>query len=141
LFYERPRSKDGLDSACKSCVKLRNLKYYKSDPDRSRRFSKNWRESNPDKVKEKSIKYRFGLTLSEYDAMLMEGCAVCKSFDRLCIDHDHNCCPGARSCGKCIRGVLCSRHNSAEGFFSGIDEVLALADYLSQFEDVLGVNN
>ena len=25
----------------------------------------------------------------------------------LVVDHDHACCPGGKSCGKCIRGILC----------------------------------
>ena len=31
------------------------------------------------------------------------------------IDHDHNCCPYTTSCGKCVRGVICSNCNKAEG--------------------------
>jgi hypothetical protein len=33
----------------------------------------------------------------------------------LAIDHDHSCCPGAFSCGRCFRGFLCLPCNSLLG--------------------------
>lgn len=47
------------------------------------------------------------------------------------IDHDHACCPGDFTCGKCVRGLLCRHCNYVLGF--GRDDAAILrraADYL-----------
>jgi hypothetical protein len=36
------------------------------------------------------------------------------------IDHQHTCCPGGSSCGKCVRGVLCQDCNTKVGHVEGI---------------------
>ena len=37
---------------------------------------------------------------------------ICKKESDLVIDHDHSCCNvSARSCGKCVRGLLCEPCN------------------------------
>ena len=73
----------------------------------------------------------FGISLAEYDAMLDEQdyrCAICRQHEsavrkdtgneiRLSVDHDHACCPGSRSCGECVRGLLCFNCNSGIGQF------------------------
>lgn len=50
-------------------------------------------------------------------------CARCKTTEtkQWCIDHDHNCCPGRFSCGKCIRGILCKSCNT---FLKGLEDSL-----------------
>lgn len=67
----------------------------------------------------------FNLTIERYDAMLTEQdglCAICREPETrrhrgrgvviaLAVDHDHRCCPGKTSCGKCVRGLLCDRCN------------------------------
>jgi hypothetical protein len=51
----------------------------------------------------------------------------------LSIDHDHACCPGRISCGKCIRGLLCNRCNRALGLLGDSIELLKkMIAYLEQ---------
>lgn len=70
---------------------------------------------------------RYGLTEAQYNQMLEDqgnACAICREpfqGQRVCIDHDHACCPvpasgHTRSCGKCIRGLLCVRCNTWLGW-------------------------
>lgn len=66
-------------------------------------------------------------------------CAVCGSQERLCVDHDHSCCNSAGekwdfSCGKCVRGYLCYRCNTAEGNLLTSERAFALAEYLLRHE-------
>jgi hypothetical protein len=47
------------------------------------------------------------------------------------IDHDHSCCPSTRTCGKCIRGLLCPQCNVATGFLGdSVSKALGLVEYL-----------
>jgi hypothetical protein len=36
------------------------------------------------------------------------------------VDHDHRCCPEKRSCGRCVRGLLCLRCNTGLGYVEGM---------------------
>ncbi|MEW2245673.1 endonuclease VII domain-containing protein [Streptomyces sp. NPDC026666] len=67
----------------------------------------------------------YSLPPAQHEALLTEQggvCAVCGRTDRsgkaLAVDHDHSCCSGPRSCGRCVRGLLCSRCNFGLGRFS-----------------------
>ena len=85
---------------------------------------------------------RYGLTPESFQALLEaqgNACAICRGpfreDQRICIDHDHACCPvtpGKKGtcCGKCVRGLLCVVCNAALGFMETYGE-LATA-YLSR---------
>lgn len=63
------------------------------------------------------LRTNYGLTLEDYNALMdaQKGrCPVCAeelSSTRPAVDHDHRCCPGSKSCGICVRGILCTRCN------------------------------
>jgi hypothetical protein len=65
---------------------------------------------------------KYGLTRDDYVDLEKSQNGVCKICGeaekynkRLSIDHDHSCCKGSTSCGKCIRGLLCSTCNKVLG--------------------------
>lgn len=63
------------------------------------------------------------------------GCEICGSEDNLHVDHDHACCPGPMTCGKCFRGWLCSNCNTSLGLMKDDPERLRkAAKYLEGFK-------
>lgn len=58
-------------------------------------------------------------------------CEACSSKVNLAIHHDHGCCPGIRSCGKCVVALLCAMCNRAAGMLNDDPEKLRrLADVI-----------
>lgn len=111
----------------KRCTKCREFKPYdrfylsRNKPDGYQNYCK-------DCCSDRQTWYRrlnlYGLTKEQFEAMLAAqsgNCAVCfMSFgdDPPNLDHRHDCCPSKKTCGKCARGLLCSRCNLALGSFS-----------------------
>ena len=76
---------------------------------------------NPERHRWSAIHKKYKLTKQMYLDMLEQQngtCAICNqppNRNYLAVDHDHNCCPGIKTCGNCVRGLLCSSCNSFLG--------------------------
>jgi hypothetical protein len=85
------------------------------------------RLDNPDKFWARDLWNHHKMTVEEYNRCLEEQdnvCALCHQperakdprtgkIKRLAVDHDHRCCHGKNSCGRCNRGLVCRICNEA----------------------------
>lgn len=108
---------------CKACTKARTRRH---------------RQENPERKKDAALRYMFGISLERYNEMLEDQrgvCAICSQPESngrsLAVDHDHGCCAGKKSCGKCVRALLCGDCNMGLGKFRDNPKLLQAAiDYL-----------
>lgn len=105
------------NSYCRECASA----HYKSVPEAMRRLGNLIRRLR-----------KYSLTVDQYQILVNRyggRCWRCKKYEtvknpdgsvqRLSVDHDHACCPGDYSCGRCIRGVLCVGCNFVLGRIDG----------------------
>ena len=79
------------------------------------------------------LKTEYHISVEKYDSLLAQHnytCPICtKTFLKkgFVVDHDHSCCPGIRSCGKCVRGIVCRGCNVKLGaidyYFTNRDRI------------------
>lgn len=69
------------------------------------------------------LKHKFDLSLDQWDALLVAQSGLCylcgdpMNPADVCVDHDHSCCSGNRSCGRCVRGLADRWCNQGLGQF------------------------
>ena len=132
-FGKNAKSKDGLTSYCRQCCSRAAKQLYRKNKDRDPEWRKTnpeynaeWRRKNP----HYRMQYRYGLSQSDYNKLLEDQnhvCAICGGDNNgktLVVDHDHSCCPGQKSCGKCVRQLLCGSCNSMIGYARDNPEIL-----------------
>ena len=97
------------------------------------------RRADSQREAERKILERFGIAYKTYQAILIlqgGGCALCgraphRRGRRLAVDHDHTCCPGRTSCGKCVRGLVCWTCHDYLGYIKDSPKTAQnLLDYL-----------
>lgn len=93
------------------------------DPEGAREKARQQRVKNPESSRGSYLRYRFGISVDDWEAMLVSqggACYLCgdpmERFD-IHVDHSHACCPGKRGCGKCVRGLACRWCNQGVGQF------------------------
>ena len=91
----------------------------------------------------KSICTNHRINTDDYLWMYEQGCRNpnCDQTQDLQVDHDHACCPGGTSCGKCVRGLLCYSCNRlvmiVETYDKSPEEITGIREYLlSQREPI-----
>ena len=118
-FSIHHRRKDGSPSRkgrCKACEAT---------------WMKQWRARHPEAR-------TMGIYSVTFDALWASQkglCALCgepmelggKHHLAACVDHDHACCPGYKSCGKCVRGLVHRRCNMLLGISQERPELLEAA--------------
>lgn len=80
---------------------------------------------------------KYGIDRFQFDAMYFEQdgeCAICHVNEATDVDHDHRCCPGTATCGRCVRALLCRSCNTGIGKLNDSPELLReAANYIEDY--------
>ena len=134
-FPPNKTKKDGLNLKCRLCYNEYQKQWYMKN-----------QEIHLNRVRKRRLEIgKLGMRLIAHNISLdfysqliekyQNKCWICKEKEEVAIDHDHQCCPGSTSCGKCVRGLLCSLCNSMIGLGQDKPEILLSAsEYLNNYK-------
>jgi hypothetical protein len=137
---ERKHKGRGLCSNCYKKWQIENVPGYREKHKAWNSKRKNYSHGN-------ARFSRHGITRDIYEARYRQQnglCAICNNppapDKTLVIDHDHNCCPGIKSCGKCFRSLLCRDCNLVLYFLEKFQRepgwVVSAQNYLLAFSSI-----
>lgn len=145
-FHKNARARDGLHSWCKPCMAAYHRVHQQKPAVRARRNETGlalYHAQTPEGKRawnnneSRHLKAKYRMSLDDYEAMLAAQngrCAICAAEPgekRLAVDHDHKCCPvRSNTCGKCVRGLLCTTCNIRLGFYENEQWADAARRYL-----------
>lgn len=124
---ERRKANRRAGRICQDCsapIDDRDARCLRCEPCQKAAALRSMRESHHRRraqVAKARIRQRFKIDVDEWLARQGNACAICRRpFEDgvvvMQVDHDHSCCPvKGRSCGKCVRGLLCRPCNQALG--------------------------
>ena len=134
-FHKKSSNSDGRRSTCKAC-RAAPPKEWAS----GYRTCGSWEEKKPNSeftlVRGSPRRYckacrhryvQYGLNKRQIQSMweLQKGlCSICDNLlgESFAVDHDHNCCPTSKTCGTCVRGLLCHMCNTRLGWYEKFSE-------------------
>jgi hypothetical protein len=119
---------------------------YPKNKEKILQYERQYYLTNIDKIRGKTLLKNYGITVEQFNQMLEQQnsrCAVCNTdvpggrCNQWCVDHDHKCCPKVKSCGKCIRALLCHSCNTGLGLLKDSIEILDSAKlYLEKWSNI-----
>jgi hypothetical protein len=113
----------GVSYYCKKCTKelRREFNATREGQIKNAEATRKYKKEHPNFAREHHLLHNYKINIEQFDAMFAtqgNKCLACGSKEsggRWQVDHDHNCCPTHETCGKCIRGILCSKCNRTLG--------------------------
>lgn len=126
-FCKGKNYKDGRRGTCKKCHTEYQKKYYRDNEDKRQAKNKMNTKYVPSWKRHHISEDIFNSMMKKYEGL----CHACKEKEIKVIDHDHSCCESNRSCGKCVRGLLCQPCNIALGLLlDNRNNIIKLLNYI-----------